>query len=235
MKRHQQLCLLIMPVLVGAIFLWISLGISKAVTEVFQMQMIRNSPCIIIDPGHGGEDGGAVSCTGVCESEINLQISQRINMLFQLLGFRTKLLRDSNCALYTTGDTIRAKKISDLKERVRLVNETDAGILLSIHQNTFTDPKYYGAQVFYANGCQNFAEFMQNAFLQSIQSESNRKAKKGTGIYVLDHITRPGILIECGFLSNPIEEEKLRNAEYQEKLAEVITAAASVYICNSKT
>ena len=116
---------------------------------VFSANTEDSIPLIIIDPGHGGEDGGAISCTGVSESKLNLEISLRLNDLLNLLGYDTCLIRDSDISIHTKGETIAQKKASDLKERVRIVNETENAVLLSIHQNQFPDSRYSGPQVFF--------------------------------------------------------------------------------------
>lgn len=219
---------------IGVIFICAASWIDRMVTDAFNKQVLENEICIVIDPGHGGEDGGAVSCTGIKESTINLDISKRLNLLLQLMGYQTKILRESDTALYISGNTISEKKVSDLKERVRLINEEKYPLLLSIHQNQFSDSRYNGAQVFYAKGSESFARNMQSLLVNSLNKGSNRKAKSANGIYIMEHISCPALLIECGFLSNQAEEYKLRSSDYQNKLAMVIAAAASQYIYNSE-
>ena len=123
---------------------------SSSVTVLKESEPVQNRTVIIIDAGHGGIDGGATSCTGIPESHINLQISLRLNDLVQLLGFETKIIRKTDTSVYTEGNTIAAQKVSDLKQRVKLVNETKNAVLVSVHQNTFLDSRYSGAQVFYS-------------------------------------------------------------------------------------
>lgn len=201
-----------------------SLG-SRAVTVIAQNLPPEREHCFIIDPGHGGVDGGATSCTGKLESAFNLEISLRLRDLMHFLGYQTRMIRTSDISVYTAGETIAQKKISDLKERVRLCNETDGAILLSIHQNTFPDSRYSGAQVFYADSDSSdlLAQKLQTAL-------GKRSAKKAEGIYLMEHISCPGVLIECGFLSNYEEEAKLRNPEYQKQLACVIAATAAEFV-----
>ncbi len=188
--------------------------------------------CILIDPGHGGEDGGASSCTGRLESGYNLEISLRLEDLLHLLGYDTKLIRREDVSVYTTGRTIAQKKVSDLKERVKTANETNNGILLSIHQNYYPDARYSGAQVFYGNteGSEALAKQLQASFVAGLNPGSRRQAKQGSGIYLLEHIRCPGVLVECGFLSNPQEEALLREPSYQKKLCCVIGTALSQYL-----
>ena len=198
--------------------------------------MVNNSPipgrtCIVIDPGHGGIDGGASSCTGVLESQINLEIGLRLNDLLNFLGYRTKMVRTTDTSIYTEGNTIAAQKVSDLKQRVKLVNEQEDCILISIHQNTFSDSKYAGAQVFYAKDdtSKTLASSLQAKLIETLNPQSNRKSKPSDGIYLMQNITKPGLLIECGFLTNPQEEALLRNATYQQKLCCVIATTLSEY------
>lgn len=206
----------------------------RVVTAFAENASITGRRCIIIDAGHGGVDGGATSCTGILESNINLEISLRLNDLLHLLGVNTIMIRTTDCSVYTDGETIAAKKISDLKERVRIVNQAENALLVSIHQNYFTQSQYWGAQVFYGaeSGSKKLAEVLQTELVRTINTGSNRRAKKASGIYLMEHIQCPGILIECGFLSNPTEEAKLRSQNYQNKLCSVIATVCSQY-CHS--
>ena len=122
---------------------------SKAVTTLAENWPVKRNITFIVDAGHGGEDGGATSCTGILESHINLQIALRLDDLLHLLGYDTVMIRKTDISVYTEGNSIAQKKISDLKERVRIVNDTENAILISIHQNFFADSRYSGAQVFY--------------------------------------------------------------------------------------
>ena len=217
--------------MVTAVFLWLCLAGNRAVS-VFSMETRRNQQSqIIIDPGHGGVDGGATSCTGKLESTYNLEISLRLRDLFHLLGNPTYMIRTTDTSVYIKGDTIAAQKMSDLKERVRIVNESENNILVSIHQNLFSDSRYSGAQVFYADtgGSRQLAETLQHSFVDTLNPGSKRKVKKAEGIYLMEHIENPGILVECGFLSNPEEENKLNDPEYQRKLCCVIATAVAEF------
>lgn len=198
---------------------------SRAVTVISQSMPPIRKHCFIIDPGHGGIDGGATSCTGKLESAFNLEIGLRLRDLLHFLGYETKMTRSSDISIYREGETIAQKKISDLKERVRICEETDGAILLSIHQNTFSDSRYSGAQVFYSGseGSEDLAKMLQSSL-------GERSAKRAEGIYLMEHISCPGVLIECGFLSNWEEESKLRSPEYQKQLAGIIAATAAEFI-----
>lgn len=205
---------------------------SRAVTVISQSLPPVREHCFIIDAGHGGVDGGATSCTGKLESAFNLEISLRLRDLLAFLGYDTRMIRTEDISVYTEGDTIAAKKMSDLKERVRICEKTDGAILLSIHQNTYPDSRYSGAQVFHASsqGSEELAKSLQKNLITVLNSGSKRSAKRAEGVYLMEHISCPGVLIECGFLSNPEEEAKLRSPEYQKQLCCVIAATAASYI-----
>ena len=185
-------------------------------------------PRLILDAGHGGEDGGAVSRTGVPESGINLSIVLKMDALLGLYGEEPVLVRDTNRSIHDQeAQTLRQKKNSDLKNRVKLVEETPNGVLLSIHQNIFTDPKFQGAQVFFRPDpdSQALAGEMQEALRQADPENRRKPAQIASTIYLMNHVTRPAVLVECGFLSHPVEEQKLLTGEYQTQLALCMTAA----------
>lgn len=188
---------------------------------------------IVIDAGHGGEDGGAVSKSGIPESGLNLEIARRLNDLLHLLGHTTVMIRDSDISVYSEGaETISEKKISDLKNRVKMVAEVPNALLVSIHQNMFQEPKYHGAQVFYAptDGSRELAEAMQANLTASIDPENRRQAKPSETVYLMNNIPCTGILIECGFLSNPDECSRLCSPDYQKQLAIAISNGITNYI-----
>ena len=199
---------------------------SRSVTTAVQSSSVTWANTFVIDAGHGGIDGGATSCTGVLESAINLQIANRLNDLLHLLGYRTVMVRTTDTSIHTQGNTIAQQKASDLKERARIVNETENAILVSIHQNTFSDSRYHGAQVFYgpSDVSQELAQKLQ------AQLYAKRSAKSADGVYLLQNIHRPGILIECGFLSHPQEEALLRDPAYQQKLCAIIATELADFL-----
>ena len=211
------------------IFTGLCLYGSEVVTAMAESLPIERRVTFVIDPGHGGEDGGAVSCTGHKESDINLQIALRLDDLLHFLGFDTVIIRSTDQSVHTGGNSIAQRKASDLKNRVRMVGEVPNAVLISIHQNFFPESKYSGAQMFYNSHPKaiEMAQMLQKAFVSTINPSSNRKEKPVTGIYLLEHIAAPGVLVECGFLSNPGEEAKLRTADYQKKIACVIAATLS--------
>lgn len=224
--------LLPLYVFVMALFIGISFLIDKGVAVFSEASVIKDRTCVIIDAGHGGEDGGSTSITGVLESRYNLEIALKLEDLCHLLGMETKMIRRTDISVYTQGDTISARKHSDLKQRVHMINETSNAFLVSIHQNTFSDSVYRGAQVFYSpkTGSENFANQLQAALVSTVNPGSNRKAKKTDGIYLLDHIQWPGVLVECGFISNQEDARLLSDTEYQNNICAVIAATLSSFL-----
>ena len=235
MKQIKKyLTLIPVYILVLCAFIGIAVYGNKAVTVLSENAPVKERTTVIIDAGHGGIDGGATSCTGVLESKLNLEIALKLNDLMHLLGINTVMIRTTDTSIHTSGSSIAEIKVSDLKERVRIVNDRDEAILLSIHQNTFSNSRYSGAQVFYAptGNSKELAEQLQANLIRSVNKNSNRTIKKADGIYLMQHIDCTGILVECGFLSNPAEEAQLRNDEYQRKLCCVIASTLSGYLAS---
>ena len=172
---------------------------------------------LVLDAGHGGEDGGAVSLTGVPESQINLAITLRMEEILALCGIPTQPLRRQDISLYSEGaGSLREKKVSDLHNRVKEIQREENTVLVSIHQNSFPQGKYHGTQVFFAPtaGSQALAEAVQQAVRTALQPDNQRNAKEiPKEIYLMNHITCPAILVECGFLTNPKEEAHLLTPE----------------------
>lgn len=206
---------------------------SQSVTAFSELRAAAERPArptVIVDPGHGGEDGGAVSPNGVLESGLNLEIGLRTRDLLRFLGLSVRMTRETDVSIYSPeAGTVSERKVSDLKNRVRIVNETDDAVLVSIHQNMFAESKYRGAQVFYAQttGSKALAERLQTLFDTDLDPTNHRQAKESEAVYLLSRIHCPGILVECGFLSNPEEERLLQTEAHQKKLAAAICAAVT--------
>lgn len=181
---------------------------------------------VVIDPGHGGEDGGAVSPDGVLESRINLAVSQRLSDLLRFAGQRTLLTRTEDISIHTEGDTMRARKVSDIHHRVDIVNGTEGAVLVSIHQNSLPSSRVtHGAQVFCntGEGSDVLAGVVQDALNTAINKGNEKLPRKiPATIYLMNHVTAPAILVECGFLSNSTETARLQEPSYQLKLAAAI-------------
>ncbi len=208
--------------LVVAFFLGAGALVRHSVETVSNLEPLNLGRVLVIDAGHGGEDGGTTGSLGTGESGVNLEIARRLNALCRLMGYDTLMTRTADVSLATEGDTIRRRKQSDLRNRVELVNGQPGALLVSIHQNHFPDSQYSGPQVFHTGNAKALAARLQRALNEAFGS--NRTEKPSQGVYVMEHIQRPGILVECGFLSNPNEERALRSAEHQKRLAAVIFA-----------
>jgi N-acetylmuramoyl-L-alanine amidase len=182
---------------------------------------------VVVDPGHGGEDGGAVSADGVLESQINLAVAQRVNHLLRFAGQRTVMTRTEDVSVHTEGDTIRKRKVSDIHHRVDVVNGTENAVLLSIHQNSLPSSTVtHGAQVFWnrQEGAETLARVVQDSLNGSVNVGNEKQPKKiSDTIYLMKNVTAPAVLVECGFLSNDEETGKLQEPSYQLTLAAAIT------------
>lgn len=210
---------------IGAIF-WI--GSSKAALQTFGGQQ-GSCQTVIIDPGHGGEDGGAVSDDGTAESGINLAISLRLEGLLRFAGVPTEMTRREDVMICDPGlETLRQRKSSDLHNRVALVNGVPDGVLLSVHQNSLpSSPVTHGAQAFWNGqaGAQALAEILQKDLNTVVNTHREKEAKEiSRDIYLMNHVNTPAVLVECGFLSNREETVQLRQTAYQMTLAAVIAA-----------
>lgn len=215
---------------VAAFFLGCAGLMRQAVETAGEMQAISIHPVILIDAGHGGPDGGTTGYAGTPEDRVNLEISRRLEAMLALLGCETAMTRTTEESLATEGETIRSKKQSDLRNRVSMVNGFPSAVLVSIHQNHFPDPKYSGPQVFHTKNAAELAKTMQSALTSVLAPGSKRAAKNASGIYLMEHCTHPGVLVECGFLSNPEEERKLGTADHQKKIAAILAAVLAEYV-----
>lgn len=187
-------------------------------------------PTIIIDAGHGGSDPGKVGTAGTLEKDINLKIALYLKDILEAQDIRVIMTRDEDEELST--DTSR-RKASDMKKRVSLIQKSNADIVISIHQNSYTDPSVYGAQCFYYTGSEEgkkLASILQEQIIHSTGQTKIREIKSNGDYYLLKHSTLPTVIIECGFLSNPEEEKLLLNDEYQRKMAWAIHLGALEYL-----
>lgn len=194
-------------------------------------------PVIIIDPGHGGEDGGAQSASGILEKNINLAVSLKLKALLETLGFDTIMTRTDDRLIYDSSCTVmREKKVSDIHNRMSLLEKYPNSIFLSIHQNHFEQSKYNGAQVFYSKNnseSEIIAEAIQQSIVEKLQKTNDRQIKpSGTEIYLLYHAKTPAVMVECGFLSNPGEALKLQDDNYQTQMSMAIADGLINYLIN---
>lgn len=194
---------------------------------------LEQQPMIVIDAGHGGEDGGA-EVDGVLEKDINLSIAGKLSEILRLCGCRVTEIRDEDISVYESdAQTLREKKVSDLKRRVKIANENDNNILVSIHQNKFDNSAYSGAQLFYSSNHDDsrvLAERIRGAITSLLQKDNTRELKPaGSDIYLLDHAEVPAVIVECGFLSNQQERSKLMDDDYQNEMAYAVAMGVLEY------
>lgn len=200
---------------------------SPAAVQAFSYTNLPTKEIVILDAGHGGADGGAISADGIPESGINLAITLCLRDFFALMGQQTVLTRTDEASLAAPDcTTLRQQKVSDTKNRVELINSVPDGCLISIHQNTLPGhPNVHGAQVFYGKTTDSDAraDTVQRE-LNNIINTNNEKTFKpiGQDIYIMAHAQCPALLVECGFLSNREETALLLQPEYRTKLAVAI-------------
>lgn len=229
--------LIIITVVTGVVFAGSSLKNYSAVPSVS-----KSNPVIILDAGHGGIDGGAVAADGTAEKNLNLDIVLKMQAYLEKLGYKIILTRNEDVSIHSSdAQTTREKKVSDLHNRLEIINANPDSIFVSVHQNYYPQSKYSGTQVFYSvNNPQSekLALSVQNSVVESLQPDNTRKIKQsGNTIFLLSNSAVPSVLVECGFLSNPAETEKLKNENYRMQMAEYICKGIINYIngCESET
>ncbi len=201
-------------------------GISREIDV--RSSAVYPTATVVIDAGHGGEDGGAVGINGCIEKELNLEIALILRDLLEASGVNVKMTRTEDIMLYDAA-TPGKKKIQDLKKRVEIGEENAESFTVSIHMNTYPSPKYSGAQVYYSPNhaeSKTLAETVQARIKTCLQPQNNRQIKEATSaIYLLHNINNPAILVECGFISNQSEAELLCTDSYRHKVALTIYSA----------
>lgn len=193
---------------------------------------------VVIDAGHGGEDGGTSGDSGVREKDINLAVAAIVNDILSASGVGCVMTRTDDKLLYDAygdlNDYTGKKKVYDLKNRLRMAGEHEDAVLVSIHMNAFSGKQYSGLQVYYSpndSRSATLAGLVQGTVRRYIQPENDRETKRaGSSIYLLNRIKTPGVLIECGFLSNAEECKNLADPEYQQKLALAISSAIMEFL-----
>lgn len=182
-----------------------------------------SKPVIVIDAGHGGEDGGGVSVNGVPEKGMNLDMALDLRDMLTLCGYSTVMTRTEDISIYDKGtEGLRKQKLSDMENRLELFN-TEGAVCISIHQNRFTDPQYSGAQMFFHKENSDggrLAECLRARIVGMIQPGNEREVKAmDDELYLLCNCKNPAVMAECGFISNPKEAAKLESAEYRREMA----------------
>lgn len=218
--RKKRMILIILSVFVSVL----TFALVKDKKEIVPtVSLPVSGKTIVIDAGHGKPDEGAQSSNGTTEAETNLKIALKLQNLLEQSGTTVILTRSDENAIYDIdAKTLKQKKISDIHNRVKIGNESSADLFVSIHLNKIPQQQYDGWQTFYKAGSnegKKLAEYIQNNLNEAIQKENNRIAKTIDNIYIIKHVEIPITIVECGFLSNPTEEKKLLEDDYQNRLA----------------
>lgn len=191
----------------------------------------KKKPCVVIDAGHGGADPGKVGVDGSLEKDINLKIAKKLALFLTAADVDVVLTREDDAGLYD--ENVSNKKVQDMKNRVALIEEKKPALTVSIHQNSYHEEYVHGAQVFYYEGSQEskeIAERMQRVLAEQIDPDNARQAKANSSYYLLKKTSSPIVIVECGFLSNYEEAQKLSSEVYQEKTAWAIHLAILNYL-----
>ena len=200
---------------------------AAAVSATFSEQTVREEkPLIGIDPGHGGDDPGMIGVEGLEEKGINLEISLLLKESLENAGYQVIMTRETDQGLYDTSSS--SKKAQDMQRRIAFLEEKSPLLTVSIHQNSYPEAEISGPQVFYYGSSEmskKLAEAIQAQLIVDLQPPKDREIKTGNDLYILNNSQCPGVIVECGFLSNPTECENLQNPQYQQAVAAAIARA----------
>lgn len=215
--------------------LYLTFMANSSAAETSSNSFMRKT--IIVDAGHGGDDGGAIGIDGTVEKDINLDIALKLEKILKFYGFNVIMTRTEDVMTCDDGlDSLRKRKVSDIHNRFDLMRKNPDAVFISVHQNKFEDTSQHGTQVFYSGNNEKskvLAEAIQTSITSAIQPENGRVEKKsGSGIYLLYHAEIPAVLVECGFISNPDEVKKLKDESYRMKLAILIADGLLKYLRN---
>lgn len=231
----KKLYFLLIPLVICSIIFASSFGFYDNYSAEADTKLNTVTPTVIIDPGHGGFDGGALTNDGFPEKNINLEISIYLKKILDLWGYNTVITRESDISLEDEGlTTIRQRKKSDIYNRMAVMESIDNAVFVSIHQNHYSVERYSGAQVFYSRNfseesCQ-LAEYIQESIVSVLQPHNTRLVKEcGDSVYLMYNAVKPAVLVECGFLSNNEESELLKTDAYRRKMAFCIAMGIQNY------
>ncbi len=221
--KKQFYCIMILVFIIALSSIMILITKRNSSTTELSVFSPLNKKVIILDPGHGGIDGGAVGRnTKTLESNINLKIGLKLRQYLEESGCIVIMTRDEDVGLYTDGGTVRKRKNEDLRNRKKIFDGSNADLVVSIHLNSFPQGKYYGAQTFDPQNSDNSktaAESIQKSLVQILDNNNKRKASLKKDVYIMKNVKTPIIIVECGFLSNSREELLLGKSSYQDKIA----------------
>ena len=210
-------------------------AIRNATRQIAADEQVPVVPVVLLDAGHGGEDGGAVGLDGLVEKDLNLEVTLQLNTFLRAMGYETILTRTEDCDLHDPdADSCQQRKVSDIRARFAMMETLgEDDLFVSIHMNKFGQASARGTQVFYgANNPQSaeLAESIQTTVIQLLQPDNHRQIKRsGDSIYLLYHAERIAVMVECGFISNPSDAQKLQEETYQRELSFAIAAGILAY------
>lgn len=223
---------LLSMVMGGLLVLSMLIVAKEAATLVASKKVIEDErPCVVIDAGHGGSDPGKVGINNALEKDINLEIASLVKKFLEADDIRVVMTREDGNGLYD--ENASNKKVQDMKRRIALIEETAPKVTVSIHQNSYPEEYVHGAQVFFYTGSkdgQKLAESIQQRLVQTVDPENTRQVKANDSYYLLKKTGTPIVIVECGFLSNQQEAEKLCTELYQEKVAWAIHMGILQYL-----
>lgn len=207
--------------------------------KVLEAMSENNEVTVIIDAGHGGIDGGTSAKDGTIEKNLNLSIALKLRDTLEAIGIKTVMTRTDDRSIHDDGaKTIREQKVSDIKNRLKIIQTTPNCVFVSIHQNHFQSSKYYGTQVFYSKNnpeSKVLADTIRKTIVNNLQKDNNRELKQsGKEIYLLYHSIAPSVMVECGFLSNENDTRLLKDEQYQKEFAFFTALGISDYINSIK-
>lgn len=233
--KSKKICILVICVLI-----WAVMFVPDCEDVMSYVWNTAGRPTVVVDPGHGGIDGGAQSSDGTVERDINLDISRKLKKQLERKNIRVIMTRETNEGLYggTQEGSIRSLKVKDSKERKRVIDDSGADLTVSIHLNSFTqDRSVRGAQVFYpSEGDRKHVEesrkaalAIQDALNENINEDNDKTAAEKNDVFIMQEIKGAVVIVECGFLSNRQEAQNLKNEDYQKRISEILTVGICRY------
>ncbi len=223
-KRFEKISasFFLIPFLFAILFFFFSVPLFFMLDEAMPVSApIEQARILILDAGHGGEDCGAIGANGIYEKDLNFEITMELGRQLEDLGYKVVYTRRGDKLLYTEDENIKGlRKIYDLKNRVKIAESYEDAIFISLHMNAFSDARYSGLQVFYGKNekSEALARSIQSHVKETLQPQNKRNIRDGAGMYLMENLDCPAVLIECGFLTNAEECEKLCEKEYQKQL-----------------
>ena len=237
MKKVSANLLIFFLVVIIVILLFFGLYFLISKNNMIASKTITDKPCVVLDCGHGGPDGGAVAADGTLEKDINLALGFRLKEHLEMNGCKVVMTRQTDdfiCDDHTA--SLREQNISDLHNRLKIAESVDDCVFISLHMNQFSDSRYWGSQLFYGPNhpdSQALAACIRERLLADVQKGNERTLKEmDSSVYIIYHATHPALLLECGFMSHPEEVERFKNERYQSQFAWAVSLGILDYIAS---